>query len=102
MMGAPLEEAISTACENYELAKQDLVQFVGAHTLSIGVFCWFLRGVEDRNLQGIILKGLSVACIPGLLAGTISSLGWLPMSVSVVGLSILLAGFYGHTQAAKN
>ena len=102
MMGAPIEAALSSACETFEVAKQDLVRLVGAHTLSIGMLCWFLRRLEDPAHQGWILKGMTVSCIPGLLAGTASSLGWLPMSVSVIALSVLLAGLYGHTQAAKN
>jgi len=94
MMGAPIEDVIATTCETFELAKQDLVRLVGGHTLSIGILCFFLRRIDQKELQGALLKVMVVACIPGLLAGMGSSLGWLPMSVSITALGLLLAGIY--------
>jgi hypothetical protein len=98
MMGTPIEEIISSTCETYELAKQDLVRLVGTHTLSVGLLCIFLRRIQDKATQGLVLKGLVFACIPVSGGGMASSLGWLPMSVSVLALSMLLAGLYRHGQ----
>ena len=57
-----------------------------------------MRRIDQVELQGQLLKVMTVACIPGLIAGMGSSLGWLPMSVSVLALGLLLTGLYGHAQ----